>query len=70
MSKVYILLISLLVFLPGCATLDILDALFTDTTTIPICDSDSIGTIWEKKVCLKYSDGSYSWTKIPEKRSK
>lgn len=67
MSKVYILLISLLVCLSGCAALDILDVLFSDTS-VPVCDSDSVGTVWEKKVCLKYPDGSYSWTKIPGKK--
>jgi len=59
----------LIIFLlSGCATLDILEVLFPSPPgPFPVCDSESVGTMWQgkvDKVCLKYSDGSYRWIEI------
>ena len=52
--------------LSGCAAFDVLSILLLPDEPYPICDANSAGTEWDGKVCLKYSDGSYWWTKIPK----
>jgi hypothetical protein len=57
----------LLFFLSGCAAFDILNSL-TPPELYPVCDSESVGTPWRNKICLKYSDGTYEWTIIQENK--
>jgi hypothetical protein len=56
-----LLCLGIVVTVQGCAgTWEVLDILFSSEPT-PICDTDTAGTVYKGKVCLKYSDGTYRW---------
>ncbi len=49
----------------GCSTLGaILDAI--PDPVYPVCDKEAVGSQWQGKACLKYSDGSYRWVDIKQ----
>jgi len=56
----------MLVCLTGCAALetasDVIGILIPDEPD-PVCDQDSVGAAARGNQCLKYSDGTYRWSR-------
>jgi hypothetical protein len=52
--------IILIFILSGCA---FMEALQDTAEPIPVCDKDSVGSVWpgRNKMCIKFSDESYRW---------
>jgi|GEM_PF-4160900 len=62
MKKLF-LVFFIVIFISGCAGfIEFLNIIVPDKP-VPVCDKDSAGTVFQGKICLKYSDGSYRWTK-------
>lgn len=66
------ILLSLSLSLAGCAGFwDLLDAILSvDPAPQPICDAGTVGVRHDGQVCLKYDDGSYSWTQENNRRDR
>ena len=60
----YILILLIAFVLPSCAnldsTLEVMEVLLTEEPTV-VCDKESVGVVYENKMCVKLSDNSYVW---------
>ena len=66
MNKLMMMLVLATSLFTGCKTaMDIIEILEPAKPT-PVCDRDSIGVRWNGCQCMKLSDGSYQWVKLPE----
>jgi hypothetical protein len=71
--KKILLILTLFVFLVGCAELkvatDIVDIFVPDKPkSVPVCDKKTVGIVHKGKICLKYSDNTYKWVEVMDKK--
>jgi hypothetical protein len=59
-----IALVLMVLALTGCPALDIIDAVLpAPKPIVPVCGKDTVNASYQGKTCLKWTDGSYRWTK-------